>query len=132
MTTDGTLSVLQQLEALHNRLLIESKIKDGAENLLSVFQLGAEKEGLRSQIMAELAAANREIENLERRIAELQKSVNGETCFRTLFQLVLTQGCSTGRPAPQSDVDDSYSDGTLNRSYGRLHLLTTLASLCRR
>ena len=67
-----------QLEALQNRLLIESKIKDGAENLLQVFQLGAEKEGLRSQIIAELAAANREIESLERRISDLQRSINGK------------------------------------------------------
>lgn len=72
--------VRSQLEALQNRLLIESKIKDGAENLLQVFQLGAEKEGLRSQIIAELAAANREIESLERRISDLQRSLNGKDC----------------------------------------------------
>jgi large subunit ribosomal protein L17e len=72
-----------QLEALSNRLLIERKIKAGAENLLSVFKLSGEKEGLRTQVEAELGAANLKIEALERRVDELQGILDGEA--RTTF-----------------------------------------------
>ena len=67
-----------QLEALSNRLLIERKIKAGAENLLSVFKLSGEKEGLRTQVEAELGAANLKIEALERRVDELQSILDGK------------------------------------------------------
>ena len=69
--------VRTQLEALTSRLLIEQKIKDGAENLLQVFKLGGDKESLRSQVEAELAAAELKIEALDRRVKELQASING-------------------------------------------------------
>jgi hypothetical protein len=68
-----------QLEALSNRLQIELKIKDGAENLLHVFRSGGEqRDVLRSQVEAELKAANTVIEKLENRIMDLQASINGK------------------------------------------------------
>lgn len=92
-----------QLEALTNRLLIETKIKNGAENLLKVFKSGAggggaataasgvaiEREGLKNQVEAELAAANQEIDQLEGRIREVRAMLDGtsswiqivESCF---------------------------------------------------
>jgi Hr1 repeat len=65
---------------LQARLQIERKIKDGAENLLSVFETGGASEGnkedLRKQVENELEGANSRIASLETRIAEL--SVAGD------------------------------------------------------
>jgi rapamycin-insensitive companion of mTOR len=81
------------LAELQARLQIEQKIKDGAENLLSVVQTGdtpdANKEGLRKQVASELQGANSRIAALEKRIAELSNT--GE--LRTGEFLVLVQCC---------------------------------------
>lgn len=68
-----------KLSALTQRLVIETKIKDGASNLLHVFRLGNDnREGLRTQVEAELLAANTKIDALERRINELKRGLEGK------------------------------------------------------
>ena len=99
----------QQLEALSGRLLIERKIKDGAENLLQVFKLGGDKESLRSQVEAELAAADLKIEALDRRVRELRANINGEEGSSCLPKWRLTR-VAAGEVASLVS-EDSFSDG---------------------
>lgn len=65
-----------QLEELISKLDIESKIKDGAENLLQVFDINLKsgKEELKKQVESELHAANAKIAALSRQIEQLQTS----------------------------------------------------------
>ncbi len=60
----STLSPRQEVQRLQNKIDIETKIKDGAENLLSVFDLklaSSAKQDLRKQIESELDSANTKI-----------------------------------------------------------------------
>ncbi|EEB09264.1 hypothetical protein SJAG_04460 [Schizosaccharomyces japonicus yFS275] len=66
------------LEELETRLGIEQKIKDGAENLLQVFDTKTKKEDrdkkelLRAQVMQELENSSRKIEQIESMIDKLK------------------------------------------------------------
>ncbi|SNX87974.1 related to protein ste16 [Melanopsichium pennsylvanicum] len=60
----ATLSPHEEVQRLQNKIDIETKIKDGAENLLSVFDLklaSSAKQDLRKQIESELHSANSKI-----------------------------------------------------------------------
>lgn len=70
------LSPQQEVQRLQNQIDVEIKIKDGAENLLSVFDLklaSTTKQDLRKQIEAELESANHRIASLT---AELERWSN--------------------------------------------------------
>ncbi|CDU24676.1 related to protein ste16 [Sporisorium scitamineum] len=67
------LSSHEEVQRLQNQIDIETKIKDGAENLLSVFDLklaSTTKQDLRKQIESELDSANNKIASLT---AELER-----------------------------------------------------------
>ncbi|SJX66514.1 related to protein ste16 [Sporisorium reilianum f. sp. reilianum] len=67
------LSLYEEVQRLQNQIDIETKIKDGAENLLSVFDLklaSTTKQDLRKQIESELDSANSKIASLT---AELER-----------------------------------------------------------
>ena len=63
----SSLSPQEEVQRLQNKIDIETKIKDGAENLLSVFDLklaSTAKQDLRKQIESELDSANSKIASL--------------------------------------------------------------------
>ena len=60
----ASLSPQEEVQRLQNQIDIETRIKDGAENLLSVFDLklaSTAKQDLRKQIVSELDSANTKI-----------------------------------------------------------------------
>lgn len=71
---------LSQLELLKNRLHVETRIKEGAENLLQVLDTEPLPDGkeLARQVAAELQASKLKISNIHRKLGELQDSMPGE------------------------------------------------------
>ena len=71
---------LSQLELLKNRLHVETRIKEGAENLLQVLDTETLPDGkeLARQVAAELQASKLKISNIHRKLGELQDSMPGE------------------------------------------------------
>lgn len=68
-----------KLDLLSNRLEVENRIKDGAEDLLHVFEsdLSEGKDGLRRQVEAELQGAKIKISNITRKLNELKDLLPG-------------------------------------------------------
>ncbi|KIY45635.1 hypothetical protein FISHEDRAFT_66904 [Fistulina hepatica ATCC 64428] len=92
----------QQLEALNDRLVLEIRIKEGAENLLNVKLSAAQ----RHKVETELDMAKSKIEAITRRIEQhdfhtaLQYA---QSCIKTLISLARSGGSSQG--SPSADVD---------------------------
>ncbi|PWN49565.1 hypothetical protein IE53DRAFT_388192 [Violaceomyces palustris] len=106
-------SVKAQIQSLQNRIDIESKIKDGAENLLHVFDMNqtaaAAKQGLRKQIENELETATAKINSLYSQIEKLTK--------RNQADLSPIQGVINLSDLENSALGlDSFNDGATNPS----------------
>lgn len=65
-----------QLDILNGRLEVENRIRDGAENLLQVFETEHPegKDGLRRQVESELSAAKIKISNIKKKIEQLREA----------------------------------------------------------
>lgn len=86
------------------KLEIENKIKEGAENLLQVFDTRKLKEGkevLKQQVESQLDAANAKIQLLQLQLNEFGLSSEFESHFSTLIVansfLRIISRCLTGR-----------------------------------
>lgn len=74
-----------QLEALINRLHVETRIKEGAENLLQVLEAEPVPDGkeLAKQVTSELQSSKLKIANINRRLDEIRDSMPGAQSHRT-------------------------------------------------
>jgi hypothetical protein len=68
-----------QLELLTNRLHVETRIKEGAENLLQVLDAEPFPDGkeIARQVTAELQASKLKISNINRKLDELRDTMPG-------------------------------------------------------
>lgn len=134
-----------ELEALSNQLQIELRIRNGAQHLLTVFNSGSElspggshpasnesgggqSEALRRQVESELQTAQDKIEQLEKKISDVQQqdqllNVNNNSGNKAASQedLVFHDAQETlpsddGRPSPQPSTHQQDAGGSPRHS----------------
>ncbi|KAF7298974.1 hypothetical protein MIND_00845600 [Mycena indigotica] len=110
----------EQIDALNEMLVVQNRIKEGAQNLLNMRDLA---DGLREQVMSELDMAENKIQSIERRIDQQSKPkvapVSGSTRRRFLAG-------QTNRPS-KDDSDDRSGEDLRNAASGCVKTLAALA-----
>ncbi|KAJ7672758.1 Rapamycin-insensitive companion of mTOR, N-term-domain-containing protein [Mycena rosella] len=119
-------SPAQQLESLNEMLVVQNRIKEGAQNLLNMRGLG---QTLRDQVMSELDMAQSKIEAIQRRI-DIQtkpppKTLNVSGSTRRRF--IAGQTARTGR----DDGDDKSGEDFRTALANASSCIKSLAALAR-
>lgn len=82
-----------QLESLISRLHVETRIKEGAENLLQVLESESRHDGkeLAKQVAAELQTSKTKIANINRKLEEVRESMPGKFPRQSSTLVILTK-----------------------------------------
>ncbi|KAF7288523.1 hypothetical protein HMN09_01381300 [Mycena chlorophos] len=113
----------EQIDALNEMLVVQNRIKDGAQNLLNMRDLA---DGLREQVMSELEMAEGKIDAIERRIEQQSKPKVVPVSGSTRRRFLATQ---TARGPSRLDDNDDRSGEDLRNAASTC--VKTLASLAR-
>ncbi|CED82219.1 ste16 protein [Phaffia rhodozyma] len=130
--TDKTL-VSERLEALLKSLVIENKIKDGAENMLQVLEsaveTGSDRNDLRKEVEGELRAANKMIVTILNEIQELKEHPEiSRALQKKVSQQAFPSNQSTRRLPPKLSSANSSSSTTNSHNNVINHPASTSSS----
>ncbi|KAJ7459908.1 Rapamycin-insensitive companion of mTOR, N-term-domain-containing protein [Mycena latifolia] len=135
-----------QLESLNEMLVVQNRIKEGAQNLLNMRDLG---DALREQVMSELDMAQAKIEAIQRRL-ELRQAArpgkddgddrsgedfrtalsNASTCIKSLAALARGTATSPISSSAGSSTPSSANAADVDRQ--RVEIITKLVSILQR
>ncbi|KAJ7069741.1 Rapamycin-insensitive companion of mTOR, N-term-domain-containing protein [Mycena amicta] len=110
----------EQIDALNEMLVVQNRIKEGAQNLLNMRDLA---DVLREQVMSELDMAQSKIQGIERRIEQQSKPKVGAVSGSTRRRFIANQ---TVRPS-RDDTDDRSGEDLRNAASSCVKTLAALA-----
>ncbi|KAJ7175920.1 Rapamycin-insensitive companion of mTOR, N-term-domain-containing protein [Mycena filopes] len=117
----------QQLEALSEMLVVQNRIKEGAQNLLNMRDLA---DVLREQVLSELDMAQSKIEGIQRRmdqLTETKSKSNHHVSGSTRKKFLAGQSARPGR----DDVDDKSGEDFRSALSNANTCIKSLAALAR-
>ncbi|KAJ7761527.1 Rapamycin-insensitive companion of mTOR, N-term-domain-containing protein [Mycena maculata] len=116
-------SPAQQVDALNEMLVVQNRIKEGAQNLLNMRDLA---DGLREQVMSELDMAQGKIEAIQKRIEIQTKAKTANVSGSTKRKFLANQ---TARP--KDDGDDKTGEDFRTALNNASTCIKSLAALAR-
>ncbi|KAJ7505263.1 Rapamycin-insensitive companion of mTOR, N-term-domain-containing protein [Mycena galericulata] len=116
-------SPAQQVDALTEMLVVQNRIKEGAQNLLNMRDLA---DGLREQVMSELDMAQGKIEAIQKRIEIQTKAKSANVSGSTRRKFLANQSAR-----PKDDADDKSGDDFRTALNNASACIKSLAALAR-